>query len=191
MGDADKAKRFCYPMMPLAEFEDEDGEVWKQMMLDRDCKLVPVPDYEVSNRGNVRRLHAGAKVRQLHPSRTHDGYLKTDVMFDGKQVTVRISRIVLLSFAGMPGEIEEADHRNKIRHDNRRENLQWKKRGINRSEAARSVKRTKEARLALYAEIDRRLDAGRSMQSIATELGVRDDTVRRRKRQREAERDAA
>lgn len=87
----------------------------------------PVPSlegrYEVSDDGQVRTIP-----RILKPYRSKkDGY--DSVVLDGQTVTIH--RLVAQAFLGNPRGKKVVHHKNKIRHDNRVENLEWTTHGEN------------------------------------------------------------
>lgn len=80
-------------------------------------------DYEVSNRGGIRRASTG---RALRPW-TDSGYAKVDL----HGVTRRVHVLVLEAFVGPKPFGMEACHRNDVKLDNRVENLYWGDRQAN------------------------------------------------------------
>lgn len=89
------------------------------------------PDYEVSNTGAVRRIGSKFESRKL---RLQKGYhILTLFLPNGKRVYHRVNRLVGFAFLTtdhlgypltLPRDQYEVDHKNKIRSDNRLENLQ-------------------------------------------------------------------
>jgi|688.fasta_scaffold457368_2 hypothetical protein len=87
--------------------------------------------YQVSNLGNVRSLdmHIPAKNnnvqlrkgRLLKAQYTHNGYLRFDLL--GKKC--RAHRLVAETFIQNTDNKPEVNHINKVRDDNRVENLEW------------------------------------------------------------------
>lgn len=93
--------------------------------------------YEVSNLGNVRsmertvpRLREG-KIQQLRrasrplkPSLNHKGYPEVTLTKGAVRNSFRVHRLVATAFC--PGPVlEQVNHINSIRTDNRAENLEW------------------------------------------------------------------
>lgn len=75
------------------------------------------PEYEVSNTGEVRR---GGKV--LKGVAMKIGYIKVAL---GRKHQIFAHRLVAEAFIPNPEDKREVDHINRIRHDNRVENLRW------------------------------------------------------------------
>jgi hypothetical protein len=77
-------------------------------------------DYEVSTAGRVRNL--SGKILKL---KTDFGYKRIGLWSNGKQVFLRVHRLVAAAFIPKIEGKEDVHHINHIRHDNRVENLQW------------------------------------------------------------------
>lgn len=80
--------------------------------------------YEVSNYGNVRSTsYKGTKI--LKPAKTRNGYL--NVVFCIKQCKVHkfIHRLVADAFIDNPNHLEQVNHINGNKEDNRVSNLEW------------------------------------------------------------------
>lgn len=91
---------------------------WKQL---RDY------NYEISANGDIRNKTTGRIMKQRIQK---DGYLLIDLKIpsvDGKNInkTFRTHRIIAEAFLGESAYGWEVDHINKIRNDNRVENLRW------------------------------------------------------------------
>ena len=97
------------------------------------------PGYFASTAGQVaHRTTTAADFRKIQPlvltpSRNPDGY--ETVSIQGERIYVH--RVVSAAFLYRPEGADEVDHRNKIRWDNRPENLEWVTRGENVRRAKR------------------------------------------------------
>lgn len=78
--------------------------------------------YEVSNLGNVKSLRSG---RLMKRSLSSIGYEMTTLTKDGKQKTYLIHRLVALAFIPNPENLEEINHKDEVKTNNRVENLEW------------------------------------------------------------------
>jgi hypothetical protein len=80
------------------------------------------PSYEVSTLGNVRHIKRG----HLNPIQGDEGYLDVNLCRLGdKKIRRRVHRLVLAAWIPNPEEKPCVDHINRIRSDNRLENLRW------------------------------------------------------------------
>jgi hypothetical protein len=87
-------------------------------------KINNFPDYEVSSAGRVKSLKRGTeKVMALwiRP----DGYTDVTLRKDGIKITKIVHRLVGEAFISNSDDKSEIDHINRIRNDNRVENLRW------------------------------------------------------------------
>ena len=81
------------------------------------------PGYEVSDHGNVRNMTTG---RVLKPVKDSIGYEKVNLCNNFKKASsMRIHRLVALSFLIKPEGKEYVDHINNNKTDNRLENIRW------------------------------------------------------------------
>ena len=92
-------------------------------MKERWAKLSIAPNHEVSSQGRVRN----AITKHVLALRTMPtGYITVKVrneIFEKK--TFRVHRLVAMAFLGQGDNKDQVDHINRIRHDNRLENLRW------------------------------------------------------------------
>lgn len=88
------------------------GEEWRPIEL--------FERYEVSNFGNVRR---GGRV--LKPCKDTDGYRQVNLYKDSKRHGWRVYRLVMNTFNPNTENKPQIDHINRIREDDRLENLRW------------------------------------------------------------------
>ena len=79
-------------------------------------------NYEISNLGKVRNSSKG---NYLTGTFDKDGYLKARLTKNGKSKSKYIHRLVAEAFIDNPEGLEQVDHINKIKTDNRVENLRW------------------------------------------------------------------
>jgi hypothetical protein len=82
------------------------------------------PAYKVSNTGDVIGYQG-----ILRPTTVDGGYKRLNLHRDGKLKSFLVSRLVALAFIPNPENKPEVDHINRIRSDNRVENLRWATRG--------------------------------------------------------------
>ena len=87
--------------------------------------LKRIPHYEISNTGKVRSLKNNKK-KLLKVAETNGGYLLVCLSNGNKKYTSYVHRLVAEVFLPEP-KVDEVvvNHKNKIRHDNRVENLEW------------------------------------------------------------------
>jgi len=89
-------------------------EVWKQ---------VPIaPNYEASTLGRIRNIKTK---RILSVSKNMFGYLKACIRNEYKRLDVVVHRVVAMTFIPNPEGKPSVDHKNRIRDDNRVDNLRW------------------------------------------------------------------
>lgn len=120
---------------------------------------LPIPGYEglyeVSNQGRVRSLDRSVprisrrgnmgvrwyrgKMKTIYADK--DGYPTVSLCKGSRQLALRVSRLVLLTFVGPPFTGAEACHKNHVRSDNRPENLHWGTRQENEDEKTTSGRR--------------------------------------------------
>lgn len=91
-------------------------EIWKE--------IPGFPSYQVSNKGRVKSFK---RLREtiLKPQTRVKKY-KFVALTENKQIKfIDIHRLVLMAFVGLPPKGMECDHINRVRDDNRLENLRW------------------------------------------------------------------
>lgn len=96
--------------------------IWKQ--------AYGFPQYEVSDMGQVRSLFGRYKNKpRLHILKlqtTAKGYASVSLQVNNKSKFTRVHKLVLETFVSpRPSANHVADHINRIRNDNRLENLRW------------------------------------------------------------------
>lgn len=85
-------------------------------------KIEGFEDYEVSDLGNVRSLKYG-KVRLLKQMRK-SGYLSVTLCKDSKLYGFLVHRLVAQAFLDNPNNLPQINHKNEIKTDNHRNNLE-------------------------------------------------------------------
>ena len=79
------------------------------------------PNYSVSNMGNVMNTKTN-KILRLN---LHSGYLKVCLVNDVCRKGYSVHRLVATAFIPNPENKAEVNHKNKVKTDNRLENLEW------------------------------------------------------------------
>lgn len=113
-------------------------EIWKDV---KDYEGL----YQVSNLGNLRSLDRivfnprymfqTLKGKLISPVKEHTGYYQVRLNKFGKRETVKLHRLVLITFVGNPDNKAEVNHKNGIKSDNRLSNLEWVTRSENQQHA--------------------------------------------------------
>ena len=88
------------------------------------------PDYQVSNTGLVRSIKHN-RVKVLRPVLTNGRYWSVGLWVNSTEKRFCIHRLVALAFIPNPDDKNEVDHINRIKTDNRVENLRWVTRSEN------------------------------------------------------------
>ena len=87
-------------------------------------KSIPgFPSYELSDSGAVRRSFDG---RPIKVGRFDSGYSRVTLYRVGVRKTLRLARLILLTFRGPGPPQHQAAHLNGIKTDDRLDNLAWK-----------------------------------------------------------------
>ena len=82
------------------------------------------PDYQVSNTGLVRSIKHN-RVKVLRPSLNNRGYWRVTLTANGIQTYHAVHRLIATAFIPNPDNKPQVDHINRIKTDNRVENLRW------------------------------------------------------------------
>lgn len=80
--------------------------------------------YQVSNFGRVKSLKYG-KERIMKANKDNCGYLYIGLCKDGKQKHYKIHRIVAQAFLPHPDSLQQVNHKDEDKTNNRVENLEW------------------------------------------------------------------
>jgi hypothetical protein len=126
------------------------------------------PDYEVSSLGRVRRITTVTRTTAgyiLKAARHYGGYYQHGLGRDGKTVTVKLNRLVCLTFHGSPPTSEHvAAHKDDDPANNEATNLHWQTPLENEKQKSRNGRRRVGSRVknAKLTEIDvkQKLDHG-------------------------------
>jgi len=77
------------------------------------------PEYFISDQGDVYR------VQKLKTSKHYKGYKRIRINYKGKRVNEFVHRLVIKTFSEVKITVkDQINHKNKVRHDNRLENLE-------------------------------------------------------------------
>jgi len=90
--------------------------------------------YQVSNLGNVKGLKRD-KLLKLYEN--PDGYYRIKLCKNGKHKSIFVHKLVINAFCDKIVDMPEVDHINRIKKDNRIENLRWANRSINTRNVAK------------------------------------------------------
>ena len=94
-----------------------EGEIWKQ------CTNSGFPKYLASSVGRIYSLNIG---QLLTGTNRPEGYITVNITNEAISSRVLVHRLVCHEFHGLPpSELHTVDHINRIRDDNRAENLRW------------------------------------------------------------------
>jgi hypothetical protein len=136
------------------------------------------PSYHVSNRGRIR----GKRGNVIKPGNSKCGYLFVIFVIDGKRYSKYVHRLVLKAFGPEQPPNTTVDHINRIKTDNRLENLRWatNRQQTDNSEMARGSKQ----HLSKLTESDipkirKLLSMGITQTRIAKQFGVAQRTISR------------
>lgn len=151
--------------------------------------------YSISNNGEVyshRKPFFGVdgKIKRfrfikLRPSVDRKGYLQVSLRKDGKSITKKVHRLVLISFIGINKDKNIVNHKNSIRNDNRLSNLEWCTQSENIRHAfdfGNMTKKGSNSGRAIFSEKDvilirKRLASGERSIDLAKEFGVHKNTI--------------
>jgi len=137
------------------------------------------PDYQVSNTGLVRSIKHN-RVKVLRPALMNSGYWIISLTANGIQHSYTVHRLVALAFIPNPDGKNEVDHINRIKTDNRVENLRWATRSqnqINTSTRAehRQIQLTKSGSYCVRIQRNSRLVFCKNFPTLAEAVAGRDE----------------
>lgn len=93
-------------------------EVWENL------KNIKLSKYDISNKGNIRNIKNNQNMKLSECKKS--GYILKSLQLDnGERHQFAIHRLVLLGFNKIPINDQTCDHINRIKSDNRLENLRW------------------------------------------------------------------
>lgn len=91
-----------------------------------DVKWAPVKGfegyYEVSNKGNVRRVSTGRILKQF---KNNHGYLRVSLSRGGVYKSYSVHRLVAEAFIPNPKNLETINHKDEVKTNNDVNNLEW------------------------------------------------------------------
>lgn len=103
---------------------DMEGEIWKPIKCFEDR-------YNISNMGRCKRIGRFDSIGRgvvefiMKQHKNDRGYLSCSFIKNGKKYSRRTNRLVAQAFIPNPENKPQVNHINKVRHDNRVENLEW------------------------------------------------------------------
>lgn len=90
-------------------------------------ELKTFPGYCVSEDGSVYSMNYNRMgfIHKMHPSKDGTGYLFVSLRKDGKRFLRKVHRLVAEAFIPNPENKPQINHKNGIKTDNRKSNLEW------------------------------------------------------------------
>ena len=154
--------------------------------------------YEASNKGRIRRSFEanarslGVPGKELRPVLSEKGYARVSLSKDGVVTNHAVHRLVLIAFCGPPPfEGAHAAHNDGDPSFNALTNLRWASPAENQQDVDRHGNRTRGSAIAGakltekdIPSIRRRISAGESYPTIASDFGVSVSTISLIKKQR-------
>jgi hypothetical protein len=92
-------------------------------MSESSWKVIPgFPAYEANPNGNVRNAN---RMTLMQKFQCKSGYERLTLRKEGKYVSIDVHRLIALTFIGNADGKLTVNHKNRIKNDNRVENLEW------------------------------------------------------------------
>ena len=122
-------------------------EIWKE--------LEQFPKYKFSNTGKV---WSKSYNREMLIKQQEDGYIRAKLFnLEGNRITVRVHRLIALTFIPNPENKKTVNHKNHNRADNRVENLEWAtalEQNTHKKKQSKEVIRLKNSRAVWRCSLD-------------------------------------
>lgn len=108
----------------MPTINDFQNEIWKDV-------IGYEGQYKVSNLGRIKSytLNQGGKLLSLTIART--GYPYVCIVRNGSKANKYVHRMVAMAFIDNPANLPQVNHKNGIKSDNSKENLEWVTRSEN------------------------------------------------------------
>lgn len=98
--------------------------------------LVPIPGLEGKYSASIDgRIYSIRNSRWLAQAKQSNGYHVVSISVGGNHKTMKVHRLVAMTFIYKPSDFNQVNHINGIKHDNRAINLEWCNASINQIHA--------------------------------------------------------
>ena len=126
--------------------------------------------HEISTEGEIRNKRGMILKQHLHKDR---GYLQLVLTMKGKQHSIYPHRLVATAFLPNPDNLRDVDHINRVKTDNRVENLRWATHSDNcMNKVCRVESKSKEKNI--YARVDGMFIVKKMVDGKRVYLGIYD-----------------
>lgn len=91
-------------------------------------EFFPIPNFDgyfINKNGKVLSKKRKKEGKIMKQQKNKDGYMILNLCFDKKQKKFSVHRLLALTFIANPNNHKLVDHINRVRDDNRLENLRW------------------------------------------------------------------